>query len=60
MVGLLGSLAALRRITMPSPPLEKSTCWKTRGMMRGSRFSWSMKRGSMSSVAQPMWTLPEA
>ena len=50
----------LSRTTMPSPPLDQSICWKTRGMTRESLRSPSRKSGSMSSVAQPMWILPAA
>ena len=48
------------RTTMPSPPFDQSTCWKTRGMTRESLRSPSRNSGSMSSVAQPTWRLPAA
>ena len=50
----------LSRTTMPSPPLDQSICWKTRGMTRVSLRRPSRNSGTMSSVAQPMWMLPAA
>src|SRR3954465_10134885 len=48
------------RQTMPSPPFDQSTCWYTRGMVRESFLNCSTNSGIMSSVAQPMCTLPDA
>src|SRR4030095_15205630 len=48
------------RTTMPSPPLDQSTCWNTRGDVRESRDSSGANSVIMSTVPHNVWTLPAA